>query len=276
MAMMMTGRVLLVCALCVLWCGAGVVVTDGTGMDAQASVAQPGPSEPQITAGGNGENEGEKDVTKNEEHKLPKQEEDDVEKKNQEQILPEEHDQALKNKAAEKPAGEPLEEVKIDVDSEVEEEISLVDGGTLKEDEKELGQEAVEVVLGKDDSTVNLTVSRQETSGIHAEDLEGKSEHEGEKEGEQHVQHQEENKGKQQDKEDTEENDQMLQQQDQGLEHTADKQKGSKKDEKAVGTADTARTGDSDSSTAASHTTSPLLLLLVVACAAAAAVVVAA
>ncbi|KAF8281956.1 Mucin-associated surface protein (MASP), subgroup S032 [Trypanosoma cruzi] len=278
MAMMMTGRaLLLVCALCVLCCGLlSVVVSaaDGSERNVVASVALPVPLEPQITAGGHRENkvaEGERNVKKSKAQEQIKKDEDGKEK--QEEVLPQ-NNQALKNKAAQNHAGEPSEEIKIDDDSEVEEETSLLDGGTPKEDEKELDQEAVEVVLDKDDSPVNLTVGRQETSGTHEEELEGKSEQEGEKEGERHVQRQEENKEKQQDKEDTEENDQMLQQQDQGVEHTADKQKGSKKDKKAVGTAQTARTGDSDSSNAASHTTSPLLLL-VVACAAAAAVVAA-
>ncbi|RNF02443.1 mucin-associated surface protein (MASP), partial [Trypanosoma cruzi] len=46
MAMMMTGRVLLVCALCVLWCGAGGRCDDGDG-DGRGVVGEPLPESPE-------------------------------------------------------------------------------------------------------------------------------------------------------------------------------------------------------------------------------------
>ncbi|KAF8284846.1 Mucin-associated surface protein (MASP), subgroup S097 [Trypanosoma cruzi] len=65
-------------------------------------------------------------------------------------------------------------------------------------------------------------------------------------------------------------------QQHQQHEHPAENGEESAKDKNALRTNATANTGDSDGSTAVSHTTSPLFLLLVVACATAAAAVVAA
>ncbi|RNC53862.1 mucin-associated surface protein (MASP) [Trypanosoma cruzi] len=106
--------------------------------------------------------------------------------------------------------------------------------------------------------------------------------HEEEREGEhlqEEIRHQEKKQEQQEEKheEPQEEHEEIIkqgkeqdqQQQHQQHENAAKNSEEPTKNETAVGTNDTASTGDSDCSNAVSHTTSPLLLLLVVACAAA-------
>ncbi|PWU93805.1 Mucin-associated surface protein (MASP) [Trypanosoma cruzi] len=90
-----------------------------------------------------------------------------------------------------------------------------------------------------------------------------------------HKGQEEEEEEEEEDHEKQQQSDEAQVQQHQQHEHPAENGEESAKDKNALRTNATANTGDSDGSTAVSHTTSPLFLLLVVACAAAAAVVAA-
>ncbi|EKF32217.1 mucin-associated surface protein (MASP), putative [Trypanosoma cruzi marinkellei] len=286
MAMRMTGRVLLVCALCVLWCGVAVVVlADEPGGDVVPGVVTLGSLPKKITDDGQLENkdakgkEGERNDKINGEQLLKKE--------NHDELLPKQDTQTLEGeeKAAREPAGRSSEEGEINGDLDVEEEITVVEDKATNEDEGNRGQEESEFALEKGALSVNLTDNQQKTSGTLAGNLQGKNQKKGEKEEEgngkqkereQHDQHQEENERKLQEQENMQQQEQKQKpRQDQEGEHTAENQKDSTKEKKTVGTADTANTHNSDSSTGVSHTTSPLLLFLVVACAAAAAVLAA-
>ncbi|PBJ76116.1 mucin-associated surface protein [Trypanosoma cruzi cruzi] len=355
MTMMMTGRVLLVCALCVLWCGVFVAVAEEPGGEAVPGMVPLGSTQQQITGDSQRKDKdakGEKGQGRDAnsgDGQPPKKEELD-EQQSQEQARTQQDAQAIIEKATPQPAGKSSEEGEIDGDSDVENEINVLGDGERNEE----GVQSQEEVA----SEVKLNDSQRETlGGIRTGHLRGKSQQEGENEGDdggkkERDQHQEENKRKLQEQNQIpqQQQQQQKQKQDQGREHSEYNQKESTKDKNGVGTnqtaikhnsnsstaalrsdagtedtptanhpsqpstegatppettsdgeaasadkydtvsqsagsttppttnattGDTAKPGDSDSSTAVSHTTSPLLLLLVVACAAAAAVVAA-
>ncbi|KAF8291988.1 Mucin-associated surface protein (MASP), subgroup S020 [Trypanosoma cruzi] len=272
---MMTGRALLVCALCVLWCGAFVSVAEGPGEVAEAGVEIPD-SQQQMADGIQREEGGTKGKqlqgkdTQNEVEQVLKQGEDQerLKKKeeegreNQEQISLQKNAQALeeKEKSTREPAGGSLEGRKIGDGSGGRQQITVEEVGKPNEEGVLKSEEKVEVVVGKDASGVNLTASQQETSGIHTGESPGQSQKEGgkeeddrkDKEREQHDQQQEENKRKLQEQNQMlQQQQQQKQQQDQGREHSENNQKESTKDKNGVGTNQTAITHNSDSSTAA-------------------------
>ncbi|KAF5224646.1 Mucin-associated surface protein (MASP) subgroup S020 [Trypanosoma cruzi] len=261
MAMMMTGRVLLVCALCVLWCGAGCGAAEEPGGAAEPDVVPLGSTQQQITGGSQREDKGAKeeqgqgrDTNNGDEQPIKKKEEVD-EQQSQEQIQTQQDAQALKGNATPQPAGKSSEEGEIDDDSDVQNEIKVLGDGKRNE---ERVQSQEEVARDEDASTVNLNDSQQETSGgIRTGDLRGKSQKEGEKEGDdggkkEREKHQEENKRKPQEQNEMlQQKQQQKQQQDQGREHSEYNQKESTKDKNGVGTNQTAITHNSDSSTAA-------------------------
>ncbi|PBJ78528.1 mucin-associated surface protein [Trypanosoma cruzi cruzi] len=249
MAMMMTGRVLLVCALCVLWCGAGgggcseaapvLPVTGVTGNDNNLE------SKNNTTDGiGGGSPTGRKAATQPAAasvQKVPGTKEESAPKTGAEVLRTAE--ETIENKDTMKKEGEADRELKDEDKEEGEED----DGGEKKKQE------------GKDDTSTTKTKSAVgQEEPISPSGTEKAS-----------------NKTKPQSTQTTGDKDPAADGAGTQVEKQNENKEANPKKTPVEATAmktTTPTTGDSDGSTAVPHTTSPLLLLLVVSCAAAAVV----
>ncbi|EAN86324.1 Mucin-associated surface protein (MASP) [Trypanosoma cruzi] len=276
MAMMMTGRVLLVCALCVLWCGAAVEAEgDGSGGSAELL---PESQEPEKSPEGT-QDFGHEAGGLKEELTPTSADEDDEDDDDYEGAEAEEEKQ-IEGQSGEKgnAAPDPVSGEKKLIGTEQQTRQSIVSAEDTplsgnRESNAILTQTKIE---GTKDSDKNppavenplTTVNREQT--LHAEgnlpplpEVDDSREHDG--------------------KDTTSEDKKNVQPPETAATPTSHRDKGSEgtgDDTNATtvtaNTTDTTNTQNSDSSTAVSHTTSPLLLLLLlVACAAAAAVVAA-
>ncbi|EAN94536.1 Mucin-associated surface protein (MASP) [Trypanosoma cruzi] len=303
MAMMMTGRVLLVCALCVLWCGLSVVANGGTddlvsgrdeknaehlsSSDLSLPVRQ---GEPTAAGGGRGSTnsqEGKEASMSNTGIRLPQEQEVKLDAaphkptgNEYENKGPTEAGADTRNQPAPPPPP-------ISLSEEEDDELTKAtqDQDSPVEQESTQNNEILQEEPGHELNTQNPLPQEQHTS----EQPQVKQEHGKEKQRSGQLEqreHREEPKDQQQKQEKQDEEsikheekqqqqkDEIQDQQHQQHEHPTENEEESAKDENVVRTNVTAAKGDSDDSIAVSHTTSPLLPLLV-ACAAVAAVVAA-
>ncbi|KAF5215358.1 Mucin-associated surface protein (MASP) subgroup S045 [Trypanosoma cruzi] len=309
MAMMMAGRVLLVCALCVLWCGAAVVAngdTDDLGggrddknaehlssSDLSLPVRQGEPTAAAAGGGGGGSTnsqEGKEASMPNTDIHVPQEQEVKLDAgphkptgNEYENKGPTEAGTDTRNQPAPPPPvslseeGEEdeLKQATQDQDSPVEHE-STQNNKVLQKEEP-----------GHELSTQNPLPQEQHTfKQLQVKQERGKEkqrsgqleqrEHREELKDQQEIQEKQDEESIKHEEEQQQQKDEIQDQQHQQHEHPTENEEESAKDENAVRTNVTANKDDSDSSTAVSHTTSPLLLLLVVVVCAAAAAVVAA
>ncbi|KAF5219126.1 Mucin-associated surface protein (MASP) subgroup S052 [Trypanosoma cruzi] len=289
MAMMMTGRVLLVCALCALWCGAGGVYARDRDSNAVGGCTTSGVLGTGLSHVPSGCNK--PGITAALRSTLPVTAvEASGEEINSVTMQNDLGSSEISNAAGPGPAG-PADAAGAGVPGGGG--TSLGGGGTDEIPSGSSGgknepappplleteNEALRVTtVGEDEAKKapqNHDNSVEHQSGQNQEHL-----HEEEREGE-HLQEEIRDQQKKQEQQEEEHEESIKQEkeqeekQHQQHENSAKNSEEPTKNEAAVGTNATASTGDSDGSTAVSHTTSPLLLLLLGAYAAAAAVVAA-
>ncbi|KAF5220077.1 Mucin-associated surface protein (MASP) subgroup S053 [Trypanosoma cruzi] len=284
MAMMMTGRVLLVCALCVLWCGAGGVYArdvDSNAVGGCTTSGELGTGLSHVSSGCN-----KPGITAPLRSTLPVTAvEASGEEINSVTMQNDLGSSEISNAAGPGPAGAGVPGGGgTSLGGGGTDEIPSGSSGGKNEPAPppllETENEALRVTtVGEDEAKKapqNHDNSVEHQSGQNQEHL-----HEEEREGE-HLQEEIRDQQKKQEQQEEEHEDSIKQEkeqeekQHQQHENAAKNSEEPTKNEAAVGTNATASTGDSDGSTSAvSHTTSPLLLLLLVVCVAAAAVVAA-
>ncbi|EKF29176.1 mucin-associated surface protein (MASP), putative [Trypanosoma cruzi marinkellei] len=310
MAMMMTGRVLLVCALCVLWCGLsgisaddvvdggtredGITDRDHKNGDGLYSSDLSSPDGQAAVAGGGGRgstsSEGGEDISMSGmDSNTPKKDrvnlsggltkiaKDQYEKKGLTKAGVDKKNQTVSPPGSPPPlltsSSRPEGEAaeEDELKKMPEERENPVDHLSTQHRE-ELLQEELEQREQNTQNQLPQTKNESEQLQVQQEEKENQR-------SEEQPEHQEELRGqqrKQEQRKEARDRDEIQNQQQQQHEHPAENGKEYAKDKNAIHTINTTTLGDSDGSTAVSHTTSPLLLLLlVVACAAAAAVLAA-
>ncbi|EAN98912.1 Mucin-associated surface protein (MASP) [Trypanosoma cruzi] len=292
MAMMMTGRVLLVCALCVLWCGAGGRCEAGVGVGAQQDGGKSPPESKGLETSSQGTQDLKGGAADAKENSPPLPTEEDHEDVDDDSEEGDDDDGGTEDEEEEKVRGQSGQEGTVALGSDSTEkkligsgkqtELSISSAESISpsgsrelnvnhtqtefEGKKETDKNtpAVESALttGNGENTLPAEIVDGNPSppppqvGIHSREQDGEgTTSEGQK------------------------NDPLPETAATPKSHHDKGSEGTGEDTKATtvtaNTTDTTNTQNSDGSTAVSHTTSPLLLLLVVACAAAAAVVAA-
>ncbi|EKF37593.1 mucin-associated surface protein (MASP), putative [Trypanosoma cruzi marinkellei] len=302
MAMMMTGRVLLVCALCVLWCGLSRAAADDTVKDEKTveGLSSPHPSSPVSqeeppppaaaealppTGGTNGGGGGGGQTRDSQEGKAGSIAVTGTDVSEEREVKLDEHPpqptggQDENNELTETAALPPLppappprteESPRLSHSEEVLRPTTQENDELKKAQEPQDGSIQHESTKQHEEPLQQEEKQRSEEQPQHQEEVQNQQDNQ--KQLKENIK-QEKEQQKQQEKQQQKEEPQDKQNQ-QPHEHPTEKKNETTKDKNAIRTNATANTGDSDSSTAVYHSTSPLLLLLV-ACATAAAVVAA-